>query len=109
MTTALAKPEWDARRRTLRNAVREAVYRVDSRMRIRGSFVHGDFHLARDGRVTFSDVDLLIDDDGRSPHAWEADVAAALRSDAVDGAISVQPPQFWTTDPIPAEDSRSAI
>ncbi|WNG94666.1 hypothetical protein [Mycobacterium sp. ITM-2016-00318] len=89
MTTALAKPEWDARRRTLRNAVREAVYGVDSRMRIRGSFVHGDFHLARDGRVTFSDVDLLIDDDGRSPHAWEADVAAALASRGWDIRISV--------------------
>ena len=69
--------------------MREAVSEVDSRMRIRGSFVHGDFHLARDGQVTFSDVDLLIDDDGRSPHAWEADVAAALASRGWDIRISV--------------------
>lgn len=78
----------------LRNAVSTAVrvscVELNPKFRLKGSFARGDFHLARDGRTSFSDVDLLLPDDGRDRHDWERDVREAIESRGWCLRVSVQ-------------------
>lgn len=46
--------------------------------------------MTRDGRVTFSDVDLLTTDRNRSRHAWEEDIVTELAKQGWDIRVSVQ-------------------
>jgi len=70
--------EWNSRRKDLAGGVDKAVKTVNPRLCVKGSFRRGDFHLLRDGSASFSDVDLLLEPDGRNRHDWEEDVEIAL-------------------------------
>lgn len=108
MTSAPATPNvWLARRSCLAEAVHEAVRAAHPGFTIKGSFARGDFHLSRHLGVTFSDVDLLLGDDGRDRHQWEADVASRIARQGWSIRVSVQ--HFDSTSGICAVDSRLLI
>jgi hypothetical protein len=82
--------DWGSRRRELVWAVDSAAKTVNPRLRVKGSFRRRNFHLLRDGSASFSDVDLLLEADGRNRHAWERDVEVALARLGWRLRISVQ-------------------
>lgn len=104
METANSTVEWLRRRHELAQAVAASVQLVNPRLRVKGSFSTGQFHLLRDGRTTFSDLDLVLPDDGRGRHAWEQDVRLELERRGWSLRVSVQ--HFDSLGMLNAYDSR---
>lgn len=82
--------DWLRRRRELSAAAQLAIHETNPRFRLKGSFAQGSFHLLRDGSGTFSDVDLVLPNDGRNRHAWEADVTKRMTRRGWPIRVSVQ-------------------
>ncbi|MCR6487201.1 hypothetical protein M8542_30665 [Amycolatopsis sp. OK19-0408] len=95
---------WLNARQNLNAAVQSAIQETNPRFRLKGSFARGDFHLLRDGITTFSDIDLILPDDGRDRHAWEADVTRRMTTLGWPIRTSVQ--HFDTIGVVGAADSQ---
>lgn len=104
MDLRMASADWLRRRRELSAAVRSAIHETNQHFRLKGSFARGDFHLLADGSGTFSDVDLVLTDDGRDRHSWEADVAQRMARQGWSIRVSVQ--HFDTVGSVGLSDSR---
>lgn len=96
--------DWLCHRRVLQEDVTQSVQAVHAQMRIKGSFNRGDFHLSAIGYDSYSDVDILLEDDGRSRHDWEAEVADRLRDRGHSLRVSVQ--HFDTTTNLSTDESQ---
>lgn len=104
MSEAVEVHTWATQRRNLLAAVHRATSSVNTGLTLKGSFATGEFHLSRRTQQTFSDVDLVLADDGRDRHAWESEVCGKLASLGWELRVSVQ--HFDSTFGISAEDSR---